>query len=72
MSVKRITSIGLCLILFCLVITSSSCKSRKASCYSNSQYKTKNMKKNKSSYGTRYGYKTKAVRKAYIIRNKRK
>jgi hypothetical protein len=29
------------------------------------------MKKNKSNYGTRYGYKAKPVRKDYVIRNGR-
>jgi hypothetical protein len=69
MNIKRTISIGLSLIIFCLAFASSSCKSRKAVCDANSQYKTKKMKKNKSGYGTRYGYKAKPVGKSYVIRN---
>jgi hypothetical protein len=71
MNIKRIISIGLSLIIFCLAFTSSSCKSRKAGCDANGQYKTKKMKKNRSSYGTRYDYKNKPVKKSYVIRNSR-
>lgn len=71
MSIKRIISIGLSLIMFCLVFTSYSCKSRKAGCDANGQNKVKKMKKNKSGYGTRYDYKAKPIRKHYVIRNSR-
>jgi hypothetical protein len=70
MNIKRIIAIGLSLIMFLLVFTNSSCKSRKAGCEANGTYKTKKMKKNKSGYGTRYSYKPKAVRKSYVIKNK--
>jgi hypothetical protein len=72
MSIKRIVAVGLSLIMFLLVFTNSSCKSRKAGCEANGTYKTKKMKKNKSGYGTRYGYKFKPVRKSYVIKNKTK
>jgi hypothetical protein len=70
MNIKRIVSIGLSLIMLCMVTAGTSCKSRKAGCEANGQYKTKKMKKNKSSYGTKYSYKAKPVRKPYVIRNK--
>ena len=73
MSMKRIVSVGLSLvIIFCLVFSSVSCKSRKSACVSNGPYKTKKMKKNKSGYGTRYSYKVKPVKKSYVIKNKSK
>jgi hypothetical protein len=72
MSIKRIVSIGLSLIMFLFVFSNSSCKSRKAGCEANGTYKNKKMKKNKSSYGSRYSYKPKPVRKSYVIKNKSK
>jgi len=71
MHIKRIFYIGLSLIFFGLGFTNTSCKSRKALCDANSQYNVKKHKKNKSSYSTRYGYKSKPVRKSYVIRNGR-
>jgi hypothetical protein len=71
MNVKRFFYIGLSLIMFAVGLGNTSCKSRKAGCQANGTYKTKKMKKNKSSYGTRYGYKSKPVRKPYVIRNSR-
>ncbi len=70
MSIKRMVSIGLTLIMFCLLFAGSSCKSRKAGCEANGQFKSKKMKKNKSNYGTKYDYKTRPVKKNYMIRNK--
>ena len=72
MSIKRILSLGLSLTMFFFLFSGSSCKSRKAGCDANGQYKTKKMKKNKSGYGSRYGYKAKPVRKPYVIKNKSK
>jgi hypothetical protein len=71
MSIKRIISIGLSLIVFGLAFTNASCKSRKSACDANGQYRTKKMKKNKSSYGKRYDYKSQPVKKSYVIRNSR-
>lgn len=71
MNLKRIISIALTLIMLCAVVMGTSCKSRKASCYDNGQYKAKKLKKNKSGYGTRYSYKAKPVKKSYVIRNSR-
>ncbi|MEI7898246.1 MAG: hypothetical protein WCJ26_14505 [bacterium] len=71
MNIKRTTSIGLSLIIFMLAFTAGSCKSRKAGCDANGQNKTMKMKKNKSRYSSRYEYKSKPVRKSYVIRNKR-
>jgi hypothetical protein len=70
MSLKRIISLGLSLIMFVLVFSNYSCKSRKSVCEANGQYKTKKIKKNKSGYGSRYSYKAKPVGKTYVIRNK--
>ncbi|MEI7725660.1 MAG: hypothetical protein WCK09_11185 [Bacteroidota bacterium] len=70
MSLKRLFSIGLALIMMCMVFTTSSCRSRRAGCDANGNYKTKKIKKNKSGYGTRYSYKSKPVGKSYVIRNK--
>lgn len=70
MFAKRLIYIGLSLLIGMLALTSTSCKSRKAGCEANGTYQSKKHKKNKSGYGTRYSYKTKAVRKAYVIRNK--
>ena len=56
--------------MFVLVFAGTSCKSRTAICDSNRQNKTMKMKKNKSSYGTKYSFKSRPVRKAYVIRNK--
>ncbi|MCX6307090.1 MAG: hypothetical protein NT040_19160 [Bacteroidetes bacterium] len=72
MNIKRIISIGLSLVILCLAVPGSSCKSRTAACRVDGPYKTKKMKKNKSSYGSKYSYKVKPVRKAYVIRNSRK
>jgi hypothetical protein len=71
MRIKRIISIGLSILMISFSVAGSSCKSRKASCEVNGTYKSKKMKKNKSSYGKRYGYKSKSVRKAYVIKNGR-
>lgn len=70
MNLKRIISISLSLVFFTLVFTTASCKSRKSICDANGQYNVKKHKKNKSGYGTRYDYKSKPVRKSYVIRNK--
>jgi hypothetical protein len=72
MKFTRIVSVGLSLIIFLTVVTSSSCKSRKSACVSNGPYKTKKMKKNKSGYGSKYSYKAKPTRKPYVIKNKTK
>ncbi|MFZ4523299.1 MAG: hypothetical protein ACOYNC_16440 [Bacteroidales bacterium] len=72
MNIKRIISIGLSLVMLCMVVPGTSCKSRKAACEANGTYKTKKHKKNKSGYGSRYGGKSKPVRKAYVIKNSRK
>jgi len=50
----------------------SSCKSRKAGCEANGTYRSKKIKKNKSSYAKRYDYKTRSVRKTYVIKNSSK
>ncbi len=72
MNVKRIISLGLSLVLFMLVFSNAACKSRKGLCEANGRYQTKKIKKNKSSYGKRYSYKSRPVEKSYVIRNKNK
>ena len=72
MSIKRLLSIFLSVLIFSLAFSGTSCKSRKAGCELNGQYQNKKHKKNKSRYGTRYGYKAKPVKKSYVIRNKSK
>jgi hypothetical protein len=71
MSAKRAISIVISLVFSLLVITGTSCKSRKSVCDSNKQSKTMKMKKNKSSYNVKYDFKSKPVKKAYVIRNGR-
>jgi len=68
---KRILVFGLILFLVCAGILGTSCTSRKSACYSDWQYKSKKLKKNRSNYGTIYDVKTKPVRKSYFISNKR-
>ncbi len=70
MFAKRLIYIGLSLMIGLLAFSNTSCKSRKAGCEANGTYQSKKHKKNKSAYGTRYSYKSKPVRKAYVIRNK--
>jgi len=69
-SIKRVITIGLSAIILCIGFTESSCKSRKAGCDANGQFKTRKMKKNRSNYGVKYDYKSRPVRKNYVIRNK--
>ena len=71
MNTRRFISIGLCMVIFTLVFTGTSCKSRKAVCDANRQNKNLKMKKNKSGYGIKYGFKSKPVKKSYVIRNGR-
>ncbi|MEI6434570.1 MAG: hypothetical protein WCP32_06985 [Bacteroidota bacterium] len=70
MNIKRHIAIGLSLLFLFLGGVNTSCKSRKAMCDANSKYNAKKLKKNKSNYGSRYSFKSKPVRKAYVIRNK--
>jgi hypothetical protein len=72
MNIKRTISLFLSIVIFCMAFTSSSCKSRKSACITNGPYKTKKMKKNRSGYGSKYSYKAKPSRKAYVIKNKTK
>ncbi len=53
------------------LIAGSACKSRKSICESNKTYSTKKVKKNKSNYGVKYGFKAKPVKKNYVIKNRR-
>ncbi len=70
MRAKRLSHIGLFLVMLALIFPVTSCKSRKAVCDANRPDKTMKLKKNKSSYNTKYSFKSKPVRKAYVIRNK--
>jgi hypothetical protein len=70
MSIKTVTSIILSLLFFGLGTINTSCKSRKAVCDANSQYKSQKIKKNRSNYNVKYGFKAKPVRKSYVIRNR--
>ncbi len=72
MNRKRMISPGLCLVIFLMFSTLVSCKSRKALCEANRPDKVLKMKKNKSSYNTKFSFKTRPVRKAYVIRNGRR
>jgi hypothetical protein len=69
MGIKRAVSVILSLVIFTMAFTGTSCKSRKSVCDSNHQSKAMKMKKNKSQYNVKYGYKSRPVRKAYVIRN---
>jgi hypothetical protein len=62
----------LCLVILMLFSLNSltSCKSRQSICEANSQYKPKKIKKNKSNYGTKFGFQSKPTRKNYVIRNR--
>jgi hypothetical protein len=71
MSIPRGFTILLSLFIIFMGLGLGSCNSRKAVCDSNKQYQPSKMKKNKSNYGVRYGYKSKSVRKDYVIRNGR-
>lgn len=64
--------IRLCIVVLMLFSFSSvtSCKSRQSICEANNQYKPKKIKKNKSSYGTKFGFQSKPTRKNYVIRNR--
>jgi hypothetical protein len=70
MSIKTFTSIILSFLFLGLGAINTSCKSRKAVCDANSQYKSKKIKKNRSNYNVKYGFKAKPVRKTYVIRNR--
>jgi len=71
MNIKKIIPVLLMLAVISIAGTFTSCKSEKATCEVNKQSKLKKMKKNRSNYGVRYEYKSKAVRKNYVIRNSR-
>ncbi len=49
-----------------------SCKSRMTLCNTNNQQKMVKIKKNRNNYNLRYNFKSKPVRKDYVIRNSRK
>lgn len=49
-----------------------SCKSRMALCNTNNQQKMVKIKKNRNNYNYRYNFKSKPVRKDYVIKNSRK
>ena len=70
MSVKRYIIVFLSILFLGIGGMTTSCKSREAICEANQVYSKKKIKKNKSRYGTKYGYKSKPTRKAYVIRNK--
>lgn len=71
MSINRTFSIGLLIFSLLILSVSPGCKSRKGVCDANNQYSMKKMKKNRSNYGTRYEFKSKPVKKNYVIRNGR-
>jgi len=59
------------LVIFFTASTLVSCKSRKAVCDANRSNKTLKIKKNRNQYKVRYDFKSKPVRKDYVIRNGR-
>ena len=71
MSLNKVLSFGAAGVLCFLLIFGTGCTSRKSVCSSNNQYSVKKHKKNKSAYNVRYEYKSKPVKKSYVIRNKR-
>jgi len=58
-------------LIFLLSTAFSSCsnRSREAVCKGNSPSKGYSLRKNKSRYNQKYSYKTKSVRKDYVIKN---
>lgn len=61
---------GYIIISVILIAFLSSCgSSRMNTCQSNHYHKTYNTKKNRSNYGQRYSYKTRSVKKEYVIKN---
>ncbi len=71
MNIKKIIPVLLLITAIPISGILTSCKSEKATCEVNKQSKLNKMKKNRSNYGVRYEYKSKAVRKNYVIRNSR-
>ena len=57
------------LFLISIVLPSCSNRSREAVCKGNSNYRSQHPKKNKSGYNQKYSYKTRSVRKDYVIKN---
>ena len=55
--------------LLSVVLPSCSSRSREAVCKGNSNYRGQHAKKNKSRYNQKYTYKTRSVRKDYVIKN---
>jgi hypothetical protein len=52
------------------LVLCSACSSRKSLCTGNVTHKTTSYnKRNKNNYGKRYSYKSKSVRKDYVIKN---
>jgi len=72
MGIKRVVSVGLCLLIICVGSGTSSCKTRSAGCEAHGVTRTKQMKKNRNHYNSRYSVKVKPVKKTYVIRNKRR
>lgn len=71
MSSKRTITVILSLFILSLLFTATSCRSKRSTCEANRPSKANKIKKNKSGYNTKYSYKSKPVRKTYVIRNKR-
>jgi len=55
--------------LFLVFCFSCSSHSREAICKGNNTYRSHHSKKNKSRYNQRYVYKSKSVKKDYVIKN---
>jgi len=72
MGIKKAISIGLSCLILSTGFIMSSCSGSRAGTSSHGISKTKQMKKNKSRYGTRFSQKVKPARKDYVIRNKRR
>jgi len=68
---KFILSLSIILLFFIILVFDASCKSGKAVCQSNRSYKPAKVKKNRSNYGVLYEFKSKPVKKDYVIRNVR-
>jgi hypothetical protein len=57
------------ILLFSLAITSCSSHLRESACKGNNTYRGYKPKKNKSRYNQIYGYKSRSVKKDYVIKN---
>ena len=58
-------------LIFLISMTGNSCSShlREAVCKGNNTYRVHSHKKNKSNYNQKYSYKSRSVKKDYVIKN---